>query len=132
MAPDSPMHDAEVRAMSVHYYKRFRMEFDLRRVLPIVPTHQDYSFLPWRSNLLDYHAEVKHRSFEGELDSQVFNCLGEASGCLQLMHEISERTGFLPQATWLAVYNGPDLDLPRYCGAIQGMCASHGIRILSR
>lgn len=113
--------------MSVHYFKRFRMEFDLRHVLPIVPLHSDYRFLPWRPELLDSHAEVKHQSFDGELDSQVFHCLGESSGCLQLMHEISERDGFLPQATWLAVYDGPDEDLSRHCGTIQGLCTAHGV-----
>lgn len=121
------MSHTEVRAMSVNYFKRFRMEFDLRHVLPIVHTPPDYRFLPWRPELLDDHAEVKHRSFEGELDSQVFHCLGEAAGCLQLMIEISERSGFLPQATWLAVYDGVDPDLSFHCGTIQGLNTSVGI-----
>lgn len=103
------------------------MEFDLRRVLPIVATHSDYRFVPWSPTILEDHADVKHRSFDGELDSQVFHCLGEASGCLQLMHEISERDGFLPQATWLAVYEGSDPELSRNCGTIQGLCATKGI-----
>lgn len=125
--PGSNMSHTDVRAMSVHYFKRFRMEFDLRQILPIVHTPPEYRFLPWRPELLDEHADVKHRSFEGELDSQVFHCLGEATGCLQLMHEISERSGFLPQATWLAVYGNDDLRFADHCGTIQGLNTSVGI-----
>ena len=113
--------------MSVHYYKRFRMEFDLRRILPFVPTNPEYRFLPWSEELLEAHAEVKHRSFDGELDSQVFHCLGEAVGCLQLMQEIADRDGFLPQATWLAVYDGLDESLSRYCGTVQGLNTTSGV-----
>ncbi len=121
------MHAGDPRAMAVHYYQRFRMEFDLRRALPRVSADSNYRFLPWRRDLLDHHADVKYRSFHGELDSQVFHCLGEASGCLQLMHEISERDCFLPQATWLAVYDGPEKRLSRYCGTIQGLNAAVGV-----
>jgi GNAT superfamily N-acetyltransferase len=110
--------------MAVQYYKRFRMEFDLRRVVPSTLSHEGYRYLAWCPDLLEYHADVKHRSFLGELDSYVFPCLGESSGCLQLMHEIVDRSGFVPEATWLAVYEGGQASLPRFCGTIQGLSTS--------
>ncbi len=107
--------------MAIQYYKRFRMEFNLRRRIPAEAVPTPFRLLPWNQHLLHHHAEVKYRSFCGELDSLVFPCLGEESGCLQLMHEISERREFLPGATWLAVYHGDRLDLPTYSGTIQGL-----------
>ena len=100
------------------------MEFDLRRVIATPAAINEYQFVPWHADLLEYHADVKYRSFTSELDSVVFPCLGEPHGCLQLMNEITDRDGFLPQATWLAVYNGDDESLPRHCGTIQGLRTS--------
>lgn len=103
------------------------MEFNLRRTVPSLVTPRDYQFMPWHVDLLEHHADVKCRSFMTELDSMVFPCLGEPSGCLQLMHEIAERSGFLPAATWLAAYTGDDPTKSYYCGTIQGLVASDGV-----
>jgi ribosomal protein S18 acetylase RimI-like enzyme len=110
--------------MSVSYFKRYRMEFDLRgfRSLPIfIP--QGYRLLAWQPALLAGHAEAKYLSFRNEIDADVFECLSELEGCQRLMNEISMKDGFLPEATWLAAYVG-DGEI-EYCGTIQGIQATH-------
>jgi GNAT superfamily N-acetyltransferase len=109
--------------MSVSYFKRYRMELDLRgrRCLPIL-VPPGYRLLAWQPELLDEHAVAKFESFRQEIDAEVFDCLADLSGCRRLMDEISRKEGFLPEATWLAVGNhGPELE---YCGTIQGIRAS--------
>ena len=114
--------------MASTYFKRYRMEVDLRHA-PRQPinTDRDYRFIPWRPELLDFHADAKYRSFRWEIDSSVFPCLGDYSGCLQLMTQIVSRDGFLPEATWLVAYQRqPDAPLD-YCGTIQGIRGRFGM-----
>jgi ribosomal protein S18 acetylase RimI-like enzyme len=112
----------ELQKMPVVFFKRYRMQFDLRyaqfdeSVLPA-----EYDLIPWRSELLNAHAEAKFRSFRNELDANVFPCLGAADGCLRLMKEISNRQGFVPQATWLATHRNPKSGRLEYCGTVQGL-----------
>jgi ribosomal protein S18 acetylase RimI-like enzyme len=109
--------------MSVSYFKRFRMEIDLRgrRVAPLeVP--RGYRLMAWQSGLLADHAEAKFLSFRHEVDAEVFACLGTPEGCRRLMHEISLKQGFLPEATWLAAAVCVGGLEP--CGTIQGIRAS--------
>lgn len=106
--------------MSVSYFKRFRMEMELRgaRFTPFfIPA--DYRLLAWHSSLLDDHAFAKYRSFRDEIDAEIFSCLGEQEGCRRLMQEISLKDGFLPESTWLAIYTGGDEI--ECCGTIQGI-----------
>jgi ribosomal protein S18 acetylase RimI-like enzyme len=70
---------------------------------------------------LEAHSEVKYLSFREEIDASVFPCLGDYSGCVRLMQEISRKEGFLPQATWLVGYAGDQTDCWEYCGTIQGI-----------
>src|SRR5690606_24686445 len=63
---------------------------------------------------------TKYQSFRDEIDSNVFPCLGDLLGCHRLMHEIRNKQGFLPQATWLAACEMPGHRL-EYCGTIQGI-----------
>lgn len=108
--------------MSVSYFKRYRMELDLRgRRGGPVPLPSTYELLPWLPERLADHAEAKFRSFQHEIDADVFLCLGESDGCYRLMEEISRRDGFVPEATWLAVYRRGPLDRPEPCGTIQGV-----------
>lgn len=114
--------------MGLTYFKRFRMEIDLAgrdfsRV--VLPPH--YSLEPWDESQLDAHAEAKYLSFRGEIDSNVFPCLGELPGCIRLMHEIRQKEGFLPQATWLSLYHPPGGALPEPCGTIQGIRDQSGM-----
>jgi len=112
-------------SMSVNYFKRFRMEVDLRgqAITPIaVPV--GYQLLAWDPDLLADHAEAKYLSFRHEIDADVFSCLGDSEGCFRLMSEISEREDFLPEATWLAAYVGDGCAPAEICGTIQGIRAS--------
>ena len=110
--------------MSVTYFKRFRMEIDLRDqpTGPILlPT--GYRLIAWQPDWLPEHAEAKYHSFRHEIDADVFSCLSELDGCHRLMQEIALKEGFLPEATWLAAYEaGHDIE---YCGTIQGIRATH-------
>jgi len=93
--------------MSVSYYKRYRMEIDLRgRCFDPLPVPPGYRLFAWHPDRLGDHADAKYASFQHEIDADVFECLGDAVGCYKLMEEISEREGFLPEATWLAAYVG--------------------------
>lgn len=110
--------------MNLCYFKRYRMEIDLRSrrsIAALIP--HGYRLLPWHADLLFDHSEVKYQSFRNEIDADVFNCLGVLDGCHRLMEEISLKDGFLPEATWLAVYQ--DGDVPEPCGTIQGIRAAH-------
>ena len=64
---------------------------------------------------------MKFLSFRDELDAVVFPCLGELESCQRLMQEISERDGFVPEATWLAIYAPPGSPLSEPCGTIQAI-----------
>jgi hypothetical protein len=110
--------------MSVSYFKRFRMEIDLRgqRFLP-VSLPPDYWLIPWKPDRLSDHAEAKYHSFRHEIDADVFTCLADLNGCYRLMQEISLKDGFLPEATWLAACRTDGK--VEYCGTIQGIRASH-------
>ena len=110
--------------MSVSYFKRYRMELDLRGRRPIAPySPPGYRLLPWEPNLLYDHADVKYLSFRDEIDADVFDCLGELDGCQRLMQEISQKDGFLPSATWLATAPRGLDEEP--CGTIQGIRTAH-------
>ena len=102
------------------YFKRYKMEVSLRRIPLRAATPAGYRLLPWDENLLEAHAVAKYNSFRDELDSIVFPCLGELAGCRRLMNEITEKQGFVPSATWLAVYPHADGSVD-FCGTVQGL-----------
>jgi ribosomal protein S18 acetylase RimI-like enzyme len=107
--------------MGMTYFRRFRMEIDLRSSIfapPELPF--DYRLVEFSSGVLDAHAEAKYHSFCYEIDANVFPCLGEREGCLRLMREIAKRDGFLGEATWLLVHDLGDGDFD-YCGTVQGV-----------
>jgi len=111
--------------MSVNYFKRYRMEIDLRgRCFDPLPVPPGYRLLPWHPDRLADHAEAKYLSFRHAIDADVFSCLGESDGCYKLMEEISDKEGFLAEATWLAEYIGGGLDAAECCGTIQGVRVS--------
>jgi mycothiol synthase len=83
--------------------------------------------VPWEPSLLEAFAQAKYLSFHEEIDASVFPCLGELAGCRRLMSEIAQRPGFLPEATWLAVYQSADRPQPDYCGTIQGIRGQNGV-----
>ncbi len=114
--------------MGLTYFKRYRMEIDLADwALPRLAMPAGYRLLPWNESLLDTHADVKYRSFQGEIDANVFPCLGEQDGCRRLMQEIVHRKHFIPQATWLAVFTGIDGLAFEACGTVQGVRDRNGL-----
>lgn len=114
--------------MGLTYFKRYRMEYDLGQPVPVAELPPGYLWLAWSPALVLAHAETKFRSFKSEIDASVFPCLGNAEGCLRLMHDISSKEGFLSEATWLVGYHPLDGDQPiEYCGTIQGVQDIHGL-----
>jgi hypothetical protein len=107
--------------MDLMYFKRYRMEITLdgcNLAPPRAP--EGYRFESWTPALLDAFAEAKYLSFRGEIDANVFPCLGELDGCRRLMREIVRKPGFLPETTWLLTYRyGPQP--PAFCGTVQGI-----------
>lgn len=109
--------------MSLAYYKRFRMVYDLTRATVTPSVLPDgYVWTPWEMGQEDRHALVKFHSFRDEIDSEVFECLGDYHGCYQLMKDIALQTGFLPDATWLITI--PGSTGYEDCGTIQGVSVS--------
>ncbi len=110
-------------AMSLNYYKRYRMELDLRRAPAWPELPEGYRLVSWSSARLEDHATAKYECFRQEIDATVFKCLSHPEGCLRLMQEISHKPGFLPEATWLLESNSVG-HKPEYCGTIQGVRAT--------
>ena len=108
--------------MTMTYFKRYRMEIDLNDpVFETDPLPEGYQLLPWRRHLMKSHALAKYQSFRDELDSSVFPCLANLDGCFQLMQEICGRGNFIPNGTWLAMYQeAPNTKLIP-CGTVQGI-----------
>jgi ribosomal protein S18 acetylase RimI-like enzyme len=106
--------------LRVCYYKRYKMEVDLAAVpAPVLPP--GFRFQAWLYDLVDAHAEVLFESFHQEVDAVVFASLSDRLGCATLITEISRRSGFAPEATWLLVGpSGP-------CGTVQGLRDRGGV-----
>jgi GNAT superfamily N-acetyltransferase len=85
------------------FFKRHRMELDLRHPRPAAELPDGFYWLPWQGRLQDLHAQVKHQCFLGEMDAAVFPNLGTLGGCRDLMDAIVGRGDFCPRATWLVV-----------------------------
>ncbi len=107
--------------MDLMYFKRYRMEIALAgRDLAPRRASEGYRFEKWNPDLLEAFAEAKYLSFRGEIDANVFPCLGEFDGCRRLMQEIVRKPGFLPETTWLLTYGGLSRR-PEVCGTVQGI-----------
>lgn len=88
---------------NVMYFKRYRMELDLRLPRPPIELPRGFHWLPWDIGLLELHSRVKFHCFAGETDAEVFPSLSHLCGCRDLMTAIVGRPGFCPGATWLVV-----------------------------
>lgn len=108
--------------MATQEFHRFRMRIDLESTaLPSAVLPAGYRWQLWMPPHLERHALTKWKCFRAELDSHVFPCLGQLPGCRKLMSEISRQKHFMPEATWLVVYQ-PEPDWPSEdCGTIQGV-----------
>ncbi|MGB7344019.1 MAG: GNAT family N-acetyltransferase [Pirellulaceae bacterium] len=107
--------------MGLTYFKRFRMDCDLRQSLPSPrPLPPGYELVPFRLDLVREHAIAKFESFREEMDANVFPCLGRRDGCLRLMREIVSRATFVPEATWLLRHRG-ESGKTESVGTVQGL-----------
>ncbi len=114
--------------MSVTFFKRYRMHFDLDRLeIPKSSVPDGFRTHAWNSEILENHADAKFNSFKSEIDAAVFPCLGDRASCLRLMREISTRNGFVPEATWLITFEDHDSGFQQNCATIQAICESPGI-----
>jgi ribosomal protein S18 acetylase RimI-like enzyme len=105
----------------VTYFKRYRMEIDLRGRNLAARLPPGYLALPWDAGLLSAHGQTKYESFRGEIDSNLFPCLSTAEGCERLMRELAAKDSFLPEATWLLEFCGAGIGRREFCGTIQGL-----------
>ncbi len=115
--------------MESTYFKRFRMEVDATLPRPAAALPPGYRFVPWNEAVLDIHARTKFRSFRDEIDALVFPCLGNLEGCRRLMREIRNKSGFLPNATWLVAHGSAPESL-QWCGTIQGIAERGGLGMI--
>lgn len=109
--------------MGLTYFKRYRMEIDLRRADSLPALAPGYRLIAWSPQHERTHAEVMFESFQQELDANIFPCLATPGGCRKLMRDLHRKAGFLPEATWLVEYVGVR-HKPELCGTIQGMRAT--------
>lgn len=108
--------------MEIRYFKRFRMEADLRgRDFTPAALLPGYRLCGWQQGMIAGHAVAKYRSFRDQVDADIFPCLGDEEGCHRLMTEIAHKPGFLPSATWLLTWREVATDSLDYCGTIQGI-----------
>lgn len=108
--------------VTTSYFKRYRMEIDLHAApLPAPHLPAGYRWETWKPDLLERHAWAKWESFRSEIDSQVFECLGDYLGCFRLMQEIYNRDTFLANATWLISQDLGRGILRPDCATIQGL-----------
>ena len=56
----------------ISYVKRFKMEADLATV-PEPELPPGFTWVAWRQDLLETHADVLFRCFEGEIDTETFS-----------------------------------------------------------
>jgi ribosomal protein S18 acetylase RimI-like enzyme len=109
-----------LRMTKLRYFKRHRMELDLRHPRPQPELPRGFYWQPWAMELLELHARVKFNCFAGETDAEVFPSLGTLAGCRDLMVAIATRPGFCPRATWLIA--GPE----GCVGTVQGLLDPNG------
>lgn len=84
------------------------------------PATAPIELLPWHPRLVGLHARAKWESFRNEMDGNVFPCLADQEGCKQLMRDITSKSNFVPEATWLAVCQ-PGSPEETVLGTIQGL-----------
>ncbi|MCH1496316.1 MAG: GNAT family N-acetyltransferase [Rubripirellula sp.] len=113
---------AETEYLGLTYFKRFRMELNFDQSgLQVSSIPPGFEMIPFSSELIGEHASAKHESFKNEMDVNLFPCLGRRDGCLRLMREITSRSNFVPEATWLCRYRDPVSKMPLAVGTIQGL-----------
>lgn len=114
--------------MSVKYFKRYRMEVDLRRTeTPGAEVPESYEWVAWHPTTMDEHARVKYLSFVDEIDSEIFPAFRGEDGCRRLMQDIATHQGFAPRATWLLRHTANEFAGRPGVGTVQGLVQGTGV-----
>jgi ribosomal protein S18 acetylase RimI-like enzyme len=77
-------------------------------------------FVPWSKELTEAHGSVLHRSFQNDIDGQVFPTFQSLKRCVTLIEMVSQNSTFLPETSLLTA-TGSSLDTPEYIATIQGL-----------
>jgi ribosomal protein S18 acetylase RimI-like enzyme len=108
--------------MPTTYFKRLRMEINLRRSdLPNPELPDGYEWRAWHPVLTEAHARVKWESFRSEIDAVLFPAFVDMAGCRRLMRDISHRRGFVSHSTWLICRQSNGFGGPHPVATIQGV-----------
>ena len=104
------------------YIKRYRMEIDLPQ-RPLAPPclPPGYRFGAWEATLSESHARAQYRAFAREMDALVFASLADREGCRVLLERLVNSPQFLPEGTWLLVYDPGTGSRLEACGTIQAL-----------
>ncbi|MDR0337218.1 MAG: GNAT family N-acetyltransferase [Planctomycetaceae bacterium] len=107
--------------MPLQHIKRLQMVFDFANgSFPMLKLPTGFRYVAWRPEMLEIHADIKHRGFRNDLDARIFPTFRNYKQCVNLMQSISASPAFLPAAT-LLIANGDEHDLFEYVACIQGM-----------
>jgi len=111
--------------MGMTYFRRYRMELDLREFRaqwdPETLAASGYQLFGYDEGLIRDHAQAKYHSFSREIDTDVFPSLGRRDGCLRLMREITARATFVPGSTWLICFYDRPGGRGMPIGTVQGI-----------
>ena len=114
--------------MLMETFKRFRMEIDLRRheyPTPVLPP--GYFVEKWSPQLVEAHATAHYMAFRDEIDARLFENFRTYKGSKRVMENIMGKPNFLPDATWLIVFQPKDSYYVEYAATIQGLVSTNGV-----
>jgi len=114
--------------MLMETFKRFRMEIDLRRheySTPVLPP--GYYIEKWTPQLVEAHATAHYMAFRDEIDARLFDNFRTYKGSKRVMESIMGKPNFLPDATWLIVFQPKDSFYVEYAATIQGLVTTNGM-----
>ena len=97
------------------------------RNFEIPPIAPEFRAEPWSRALLDAHTSAHYLSFRHEMDAELFESFRSFKGVRGVVENISNRQGFLPEATWLIIFFPPGAVMPIYCASIQATIDHDGL-----
>lgn len=84
---------------------RFTMWRSIEQLAPDPPLSFGYRLEPFTAPILPAFAAVLAVSFSDSTDLRLYPRLSSRDGCLSLLKELSNGPGFLPGASWMALFN---------------------------
>lgn len=80
---------------------RHRLEMRLHGLPPVPVLPDGLLWVPWDDTLLGHHADAHFKAFADCIDRHLFPSFSDPAGCWYTLRQIRDKSGFLPQATWL-------------------------------